>query len=112
MKGGIVMANLKNWILKMTEGKEIEGIVIGDLGWGDDERDEVPVEMKERVLDWPTAEKFLDYEFDSGYGSPGCNAVTVWTKDNVIFISQYDGSTCPCSVPRNPRDHKPEMPGG
>ena len=64
------------------------------------------------VLTWAAAKCWLDYEFDPGYGAPECNSIYVWTNFNVYFIVQYDGSTSMHSIPRQPTNIIPEMPGG
>ena len=105
---------LKAWILAQAEGESIEGVVIGEMGWGDYGYEGVPnyeACPKNVVLSWDTAQPWLSYEFDSGYGAPGCQAITAWTKSWVIGISQYHGSTGSFRLPRNPVDHKPDMPG-
>lgn len=107
---------LENWILSVANGEEIEAIVIGEMGWGRDYTSEkVPGynnHPRDKVLKWSEAVEYLKYEFDCGFGAPGCEAIYAWTKSWVIFISQYDGATGVCSIPRNPCDCKPEMPGG
>lgn len=116
-------------ILQEAGGAGIEGIVFGAWGWGslplmvdqdgavEYEYDEIakpiPVDFRGRVLTWEEAEPFLkNWSCYGGYGSPDCYAITVWTAHLVMFIVQYDGSTRICSVPRNPIDHIPYMPGG
>jgi hypothetical protein len=110
------MGNLKKWLLSEANNEEILGVVIGGMGWGPDygkenvpNFDEIP---KFKVLSWDKAKGFLDYDFDEGYGSPNCQAITAWTETKVIAISQYDGATGIFSLPRNPVDHDPIMPGG
>jgi len=117
------VANLKEWITKATKGKEIVGVVIGRIGWADlsdcNEKNDyghkkIPNYLlmpKRRVLTWEEAQKWLDYKFDSGYGSQSCNTVYVWTEAKVFGISQYDGAVSMFSMPRNPIDCEPEMPG-
>lgn len=109
------MANLANWIEKAAEGDEIEGVCIGHMGWGDFKSATVPQYSSQRkgvVLSWDEARPMLDYEFYAGFGAPGCNAVYVWTKANVMWITQYDGATGLDKMPRNPTDIMPDMPGG
>lgn len=110
------MANLVKWIEEVLERDEIvEGVVIGQMGWGDYGKEAVPqydAQIKGRVLSWDEAKPMLDYEFDRGYGAPGCNAITVWTNTNIHFVTQYDGSTGLDSIPRSPVDYMPYMPGG
>jgi len=103
------MANLVKWIKDIAGDEQIEGVVIGDMGWWDDE----PVTWPHgKVVSWDEAKKWLDYDFDSGYGSPNCHAVYVWTASKIILVGQYDGSTFPIWLPRNPIDIMPDMPGG
>lgn len=110
------MANLVQWVEEITDGEPIEGVVIGEMGWGDHYNSEnVPrynEQPKGKLLSWAEARSLLDYEFDNGFGAPQCNAITVWTATKVIGISQYDGSTEPFWTPRHPVDHMPNMPGG
>lgn len=109
------MPTLKKWIEDMAEGEPVEGVVIGEMGWGDYGSDDVSgyAEMpKKVVLTWDVAAPMLSYEFSAGYGAPGCQAITAWTPSWVISVSTYDGSTSPFRLPRNPTDHEPDMPGG
>lgn len=109
------MPTLKEWIEECAEGERVEGVVIGEMGWGDYPSGGVPnysAQPKNVVLSWEQAFPWLLYDFDNGYGGPECNAVTAWTATKVIAVSQYDGSTSPFVLPRHPVDHKPVMPGG
>lgn len=108
------MANLIEWIVEEARGEEIEAVVIGEMGWGDYNSENVPGysdQTKGEVITWEEAQKFLNYEFDSGYGAPKCNAIYAWTKSWIIAIEQYDGSVSPFSIPRNPIACNPQMPG-
>ena len=110
------MANLVEWIEEITGDETIEAVVIGDMGWGRDFNSEHIVDFskqpRNKVITWDEAKKWLNYDFDAGYGAPSCNAIWVWTTSKVIGIDQYDGSTSPFTVPRNPTDGSPSMPGG
>lgn len=109
------MGNLIKWILNEVNKDEIEAVVIGEMGWDDYGSEDVPNyynQPKGQVITWEEAKKWLDYDFDGGYGAPGCNAIYVWTTDSILFISQYDGATKIEKIPRNPMDIMPTMPGG
>lgn len=109
------MGNLKQWLLVEAGDEEIEAVVIGDMGWQDYLSEQVPnyaEQPKGEVLTWGEAVKWIDYEFDGGYGAPECNAVWAWTKSWVIHIVQYDGATWPAAIPRHPIDIMPTMEGG
>jgi hypothetical protein len=111
------MANLLEWIAELSDGESVEGVVIGGGGWSVDMDGRIPTwamqdAKRNKLLTFEEAKPLLDYEFNSGYGAPECNAITVWTKSWVIAVSQYDGSTSPFRLPRNPIDHVPDMPGG
>ena len=109
------MANLKKWLLDEADGEAIIGVVIGPMGWGDYGSESVPQYDSQRrgeVLTWDEALPFIDYEFSNGFGAPECNAVYAWTESWVIAICQYDGSTSPFKIPRNPSACTPDMPGG
>ena len=110
------MSRFKNDIIEAAEGEAIEAVVIGEMGWGGDYGSEKITDYEKQprgvVLSWADAAPILDYEYNTGYGSPECNAVYVWTTERVLFVTQYDGSTCISSVPRHPVNVVPEMPGG
>lgn len=106
------MATFAEQLEVAAGAEEIEAVVIGHIGWHDDDDLGRPAPYKEVVLLWPDARESLNYEYDSGYGGVDCHAVYCWTASKVIFVSQYDGSTCVTSVPRNPTPGLPEMPGG
>lgn len=108
-------STLRNWIELEADGEPIEAVVIGEMGWGDYASDGVPeyaTHIRNVVLSWEQAQPYLEYEFSNDYGAPKCEAITAWTKSWVIAVSQYDGSTNPFRLPRNPVDHEPTMPGG
>ena len=108
-------ARLVDWIKEAGNGQDVEAVVIGEMGWGDYGSDRIPDYAacpKGKVMTWAEAAPFIGYEFDDGHGAPGCQAIYAWTKDRVIFISQYDGATSVEWVPRNPVDIMPSMPGG
>lgn len=109
------MSTLKEWIEEMAGGEPVEAVVIGEMGWGSYGADKVRGyndQPRNTVIPWDEAVPFISYEFINGFGAPGCNAVVAWTRSWVIFVSQYDGSTEPERIPRNPTDHEPGMPGG
>jgi hypothetical protein len=106
---------LESWILECAEGEAVEAVVLGDMGWGGYKSSEVPDyenQPKGKVLSWEEALPWIGYKFNDSYGAPGCNCVAAWTKSWVISVYQYDGSTGPFRIPRNPVDFMPEMPGG
>lgn len=109
------MPTLKDWILELADGEEIEAVVIGEMGWGDYGSELVPgyaEQPRGQLLTWAEAEPFLSYEFYDGFGAPGCNAIVAWTPNHVISVYQYDGSTTPFVIPRHPVAFMPYMPGG
>ena len=108
------MPNFKQDILRVAGDEPIEFIVIGDMGWEDYRSETKPPyqEIKGKLLSWEEAIPYIDYEYNTGYGAPECQAITAWTTNKVIFIWQYDGKTQVTSIPRNPVAHIPSMPGG
>jgi len=110
------MANLVKWLLEVAENEPIEAVVIGEMGWGDYNSENVPnydSHPRGKVLSWEEAKPLLDYEFSRGFGAPECEAVWAYTKSWIIAIGQYDGSTWPYRIPRNPTEGiMPLMEGG
>lgn len=107
--------------IEKAAGEEIQSIVIGAFGWGSWEDDNPYAEedrhkpasaRKGELLSWDEARPLLNYDYDDGYGAPECHAITVWTENLVLWVTQYDGSTYISSIYRNPVEHRPNMPGG
>jgi len=60
------------------------------MGWGDYGSEDWKgyADMpKGKRIPWDEACKWLDQEFDAGFGAPGCPAIYAWTPSRVIFIS-------------------------
>ena len=95
-------------------GEQIIAVVVGEMGWMGYRDESKPAwgHIKGRVVTWEEARPMLDYIYDDGYGAPDCQAIYAWTPTRVIFVSQYDGSTNIESIPRNPIDCVPDIPGG
>jgi hypothetical protein len=97
-------------------GEPVEFITIGNMGWWDNDDDgtgkEIPAEKKGVAMSWEAAREYLDYRYSTGYGGVDCHAIYAWTANHVILVVQYDGSTRLVSVPRNPTNVMPEIPGG
>lgn len=106
------MGNIKIWIdefLKKHSLKwsDIQKVHIGDKGWDcDDKRDVIVMKPSE-------ARKFLDYEFDDGYGGEEGHNFYIYLKDWILAKGCYDGSEWLFSIPRKPNKNiRPSSVGG
>lgn len=120
------MSAYKELIEYLDSDENVEGIVFGAWGWGSIVADKftpgfgepndplpVPADLRGKVLTLKQAKKYMaTWSFDNGFGSPECYATCVWTNKRVIWVTQYDGSTGLDSMPRNPVNFIPYMPGG
>ncbi len=94
--------------IEKAAASEILAIVVAEQG--DNyilEQHVIPKELTNTVQSWDTMRRYLDYEYDAGYGGAGCHAIYAWTEDAVITVHEYDGSTWVGSTPRNPIDGEP-----
>lgn len=100
--------------LEAVAAEPIEAIVIGDMGWTEynEENKSDVSHVRYKLISWPQARPLLEYEYDSDYGAPDCHAITIWTANYIVFVSQYDGATAIERLPRNPIQHTPIMSGG
>lgn len=80
-------------------GEAIISCVIGDLGWGKDDKH---APAHEEPLPWADARPLLDYEYSDGFGGEDCNPIFAWSENWVFAVHQYDGSTSVVRIPRNP----------
>lgn len=109
------MSNFCNDILDAVNGEAIEYIVIGVMGWGDHGSEAIPGYSnipKGELLTWNEAVNYLDFDYDNGFGVPGCMSIFAWTESRVLFVDQYNGATSVCTIPRNPIDVMPQIFGG
>jgi|HubBroStandDraft_6_1064221.scaffolds.fasta_scaffold859396_2 hypothetical protein len=108
------MTKLIDWILEEAKGEPILAIVFGEIAkYRRKSCPHIPSSYPEKkILTWEEAIPWIQYEFSDGYGSEDCFPLFAWTENKVIAISCYDGSTSPFSIPRNPCDCNPFMPGG
>lgn len=105
----------------------VEAVVFGPWGWGSAPRDggpwepgysepeppAVPFDRRGVVLTWEEARPMMQsWNFYGGYGAPDAYATYIWTNQRVIWVTQYDGSTCLSDAPRIPSAIMPDMPGG
>ena len=103
---------------RLDKDEVLEYVVFGQWSWGAS-GDGIPVPevppsiMGRRLLPQEAMPFLKAFSFSGGYGSPECYATWLYTNKNVYWVTQYDGSTCLDSMPRNPRqDEMPYMPGG
>jgi len=106
------MVNFKSEILKAACGQKIEKIIVGGNDGWDHKFKQIPPEITNKLLDWSDIEKHLNFEYDNGFGTEGCPPMTAWTKDFVLFVCCYDGSTWIARISRNPAEIHPEYHGG
>ena len=112
---------------QLEPGETVEAIVFGPWGWGSAPCNggawepgyreplppPVPFEKRGVLMTLAEAEPFMQsWKFRGGHGAAQCYAVRIWTGRRVLWITEYDGSTCFNSAPRNPVAHIPDMPGG
>ena len=84
----------------------IEGCVIGRFGASpEEERLRIGVfdeTQRNVVVGEAEMRRWLNYNYDAGFGMADCHAVHVWTTHSVYFVKEFDGSTMVMSVPRHP----------
>lgn len=102
----------------LTDGEQIEAVVLGDYGWGggdelgygEPSHRPVPLDKRGVVLTADEAKPLMqDWQLSGGFGAPSCYAATVWTNRQVIWVHEYDGSTGLESAPRHPAPGRPRM---
>lgn len=110
---------LRTWFANFTErtGEIPTHIVLGTMSWwavGDEDDDQTWSGINPGKLikftDVPV--EVLDKEFDDGYGGNNSPDLCAWSKSWVIFSCDYDGSEWLTWVPRRPKAHTPQRPGG
>lgn len=105
-----MMSTYAQEIEEIADGPII-GCVIGKIDYGGRAAHLDGNAIAFRVVNWPTARKALDYEYDAGYGGADCQPIYAWTETRVILCHEYDGSTGVLWVPRNPTDIEPQFGG-
>ena len=103
-------------LMKFLEDEEVvEALVFGEYGWSGYSEDTIfiPKDKQKVLMTLEEAKTIMDgWTYYGSFGAPKCYATYVWTNKRVIWVTQYDGSTCLDSMPRHPLNCLPEMPGG
>lgn len=100
------MANFLDDLQQCIGDDIIEAVDLGtpiEKYFEEDPRNIAAAPFMGKLLSWEEAKPLLNYEYDQGYGRVDCHMVTLWSKDWIYFIHEYDGATWPVSVPRNPK---------
>jgi len=100
------MANFKKDILESV-GDELDTaiiIVVDDI-YVSENNEKFPKDMIGKPVLLKDVIDYFDYEYDDGYGGQECHNIYIFTKKEVLYIHEYDGSTYIASVPRNPEDY-------
>ena len=97
-------------------GETVEAIVFGEWGWGDGycepKPPPIPTDKQGVLLTLEEAKPLMqEWQFDTGFGSPDCYPVYIWTSARVFWAAEYDGSTRLVSIPRAPEAIMPGMSG-
>lgn len=116
---GNALADLSGFL---EEDEAVEAVVFGPWGWGNvphegedwtpgfgeqEDYPPVPYDVRGKLLTPETAFAYMDgWSFDGG--STECYATCIWTNKRVIWST----ATGLDSMPRNPVDIMPHMPGG
>lgn len=97
----------------LEPNEAVEAIVFGSWGdFGGEGPDAVSNAWQGRVLNLEEARALMNgWRFVGGFGGAATYPCYVWTSKRVIFVHEYDGSTCLSSVPRNPISCAPEFGG-
>ena len=87
----------------------IESVVIANrMGYYNDEDSRtVPKEFIGKPVCFGDVRDYFDYEYDTGYGGADCNAIYLYTRNFIVFVSEYDGATSVDCIPRNPTECTP-----
>ncbi len=96
----------------LENGEKVEALVFGE--WGGYRYDgPIPKNKIGKVLTLRQARPLMrGWSFDGGFGCAHTYPVHIWTDRRVLFVHEYDGSSCLHAVPRFPTsDALPEMSG-
>ena len=91
-------------VLEEAAGEPIICAAIGPYSWEYNTKDgpiKIPKKYQGKVTDWDGIRKYLEYPYESDYGSPKCHAVYAWTEHYVLWVRDYDGATTIHRVVRN-----------
>ena len=104
------LEDIQKTIRADCNSEPIESVVIANrMGYYDDGDDRaVPKEFIGKPVCFGDVRDYLDYEYDTGYGGADCNAIYLYTKSFIVFVSEYDGATSINCTPRNPIECMPD----
>lgn len=89
--------------LATCNDETVEAVVVGKFQpWYREGNKYFPDSLTERPIDWEEVKEYFNYEYDDGFGGAECHPVYIYTKSYILYVSEYDGSTAVCKIPRNP----------
>lgn len=104
------LEDIEKTLARDCDNEQVESIVIGKYVNYDNNFDgkSIPLDMLQKPIDWDLAKQVLNYNYDTGYGGADCNAIYLYTKSFIVFVSEYDGATSVNCIPRNPIECNPD----
>lgn len=89
--------------LATCDDETVEAVVVGRYeSWYQGDNKNFPDSLSERPVSWDEVKEYFNYEYDDGYGGAECHPLYIYTKSYILYVSEYDGSTAVCKIPRNP----------
>lgn len=104
------LKDIQRTIRQDCDCEPIESVVIADRMdyYNDEDSRAVPKEFIGKPFCFGDVRDYFDYEYDTGFGGADCNAIYLYTKSFIVFVSEYDGATSVSSIPRNPIECDPD----
>lgn len=104
------LKDIEKTIREYCDCEPIESVVIAArYSYHDDDDDRtVPKEFIGKPVCFGDVRDYLDYEYDTGYGGADCNPIYLYTRNFIVFVSEYDGATNINCIPRNPIECEPD----
>ena len=99
------MANFLKDIQRIIRTKcdcePIEGVVVSGYSGI------IPDNLIGKPVCFGDVREYFDYEYDDGFGGAECHAIYLYTRNFIVFVSEYDGATSVDCIPRNPIECTP-----
>jgi len=97
------IVTFREWLTNAGEGGPIEAVQFTEpCGWYGPPEDEWRGIPLGQILTAEQAEPWFQIPFNSGFGGQQCPNVSIWTRDRVYYVHEYDGSTRLHWIDRNP----------
>ena len=102
------LGDIQETMREQCDSEPIESVVVAKFdSYYEENFKSIPDKFTGKPVCFGDVRHYFDYEYDDGFGGAESHAIYLYTKNFIVFVSEYDGSTSVSCIPRNPIECTP-----